>query len=105
MLTADVWQDEYTTGARPPMDQYLTFSEEFGLYDGPIDGWFAVYRKSSLALCRHIQPTKYFLSRLCDQGAPQFHRSGCAALYQAESVSRNRSSVCLLFWDAGVRDR
>lgn len=60
MLTADVWQDEYTTGARPPMDCYQTFSEEFGLHDGPIDGWFAVYRKSALSLCRHIRPTKYF---------------------------------------------
>ena len=60
MLTADVWQDEYTTGARPPMNSYRTFSEEFGLHDGPIDGWFAVYRRSALSLCRHIRPTKYF---------------------------------------------
>jgi len=60
MLTADVWQDEYTNGARPPMECYRTFNEEYGLYDGPIDGWFAVYRKSALALCRHIRPAKYF---------------------------------------------
>lgn len=60
MLTADVWQDEYTTGARPPMHCYRTISEEFGLHDGPIDGWFAVYRKSALEHCGHIRPTKYF---------------------------------------------
>jgi hypothetical protein len=60
MLTADVWQDEYTTGARPPLQHYNVFSKEFGLYDGPIDGWFAVYRKSSLALCQDIHPTLYF---------------------------------------------
>jgi glycosyltransferase involved in cell wall biosynthesis len=60
MLTADVWQDEYTTGARPPMNCYSTFSEEYGLHDGPIDGWFAVYRNSALSLCRHIRPSKYF---------------------------------------------
>jgi len=60
MLTADVWQDEYTSGARPPMHCYSTFSEEFGLHDGPIDGWFAVYRKSALSLCRYIRPSKYF---------------------------------------------
>jgi glycosyltransferase involved in cell wall biosynthesis len=60
MLTADVWQDEYTTGARPPLDQYQLFDREFGLYDGPIDGWFAVYRKSSLAACSDIRPGRYF---------------------------------------------
>ena len=59
MLTADVWQDEFTTGARPPMEQYREYSREFGLHDGPIDGWFAVYRRSSLALCSRIQPARY----------------------------------------------
>jgi hypothetical protein len=48
MLTADVWQDELTTGARPPMTHYREISREFGLYDGPIDGWFAIYRRTSL---------------------------------------------------------
>jgi glycosyltransferase involved in cell wall biosynthesis len=60
MLTADVWQDEYTTGARPPIDHYRIFNSQFGLYDGPIDGWFAVYRKSSLAACGDIRPGRYF---------------------------------------------
>jgi glycosyltransferase involved in cell wall biosynthesis len=61
MLTADVWQDEYTTGARPPLEHYKVFDKESGLYDGPIDGWFAIYRKSSLAaVCRKIRPSRYF---------------------------------------------
>ncbi|OLE54221.1 MAG: hypothetical protein AUG51_09305 [Acidobacteria bacterium 13_1_20CM_3_53_8] len=60
MLTADVWQDEYTTGARPPMGHYRVVSSECGLYDGPIDGWFAVYRKSSLLrLCPLIPSARY----------------------------------------------
>ena len=59
MLTADVWQDEYTTGARPPMTHYRLINSEHGLYDGPIDGWFAVYRKSCLGLCRRIRPGRY----------------------------------------------
>ena len=59
MLTADVWQDEYTTGARPPLEGYRLLNREFGLYDGPIDGWFAVYRKQSLEACR-VRPTRYY---------------------------------------------
>lgn len=49
-LTADVWQDEYTTGARPPMESYRAFRAEHGLYLGPIDGWFSVYHRSVLPL-------------------------------------------------------
>ena len=60
MLTADVWQDEYTTGARPPMEQYRLFDPGFELYEGPIDGWFAVYRKASLLRCQDIRPGRYF---------------------------------------------
>jgi hypothetical protein len=59
MLAADVWQDDYTTGARPPFERYRVFDRDFGLYDGPIDGWFAVYRKESLKFCR-FAPTRYF---------------------------------------------
>jgi hypothetical protein len=59
MLAADVWQDDYTTGARPPLDIYRVFDRDYGLYDGPIDGWFAVYRQESLKVCR-IAPTRYF---------------------------------------------
>jgi hypothetical protein len=60
MLTADVWQDEYTTGARPPMSNYRLLNRECGLYLGPIDGWFAVYRKASLAVCRGLCPARYY---------------------------------------------
>ncbi|HEX3436592.1 MAG TPA: glycosyltransferase [Pseudacidobacterium sp.] len=59
MLTADVWQDEYTTGARPPLKNYQVFDRDLGLYDGPIDGWFAVYRKSSLGVCEQMRPGRY----------------------------------------------
>jgi hypothetical protein len=61
MLTADVWQDEYTTGARPPMAHYRVFDKQLGLHDGPVDGWFAVYRKQSLTVCRSLRPGKYYL--------------------------------------------
>lgn len=43
MLTSDIWQDDHTTGARPTMDNYRVVDEALGLYDGPIDGWFAIY--------------------------------------------------------------
>jgi hypothetical protein len=45
-LVADVWQDEHTTGARPPMDHYRVFDAVEHLYDGPIDGWFSIYHRS-----------------------------------------------------------
>lgn len=61
MLVADVWQDDYTNGARPPMEHYREFNSEYGLYDGPIDGWFAVYRKEALErVYRYISPRRYF---------------------------------------------
>jgi hypothetical protein len=59
MLTADVWQDELTTGARPPMQHYREISREFGLYDGPIDGWFAIYRRTALETCGTLRPGRY----------------------------------------------
>jgi hypothetical protein len=59
MLTADVWQDEYTTGARPPMNQYRTVDRRYGLHEGPIDGWFSVYRRAAVALCAGIDPGRY----------------------------------------------
>jgi hypothetical protein len=60
MLTADVWQDEFTNGARPPMESYREFSLEYGLYDGPIDGWFAIYRKSAIARCGSLKSGRYY---------------------------------------------
>jgi len=49
-LVSDVWQDEYTTGARPPMTAYQPYQTEYGLYDGPIDGWFSLFHRSALPL-------------------------------------------------------
>jgi glycosyltransferase involved in cell wall biosynthesis len=60
MLTADVWQDEFTSGARPPLRHYRAVDREFGLFEGPIDGWFAVYRRSSLSVCQQIAVSRYF---------------------------------------------
>jgi len=60
MLAADTWQDEYTTGARPAMQHYRVFNLEFGLYDGPIDGWFSIYRRTSLTVCGDLNPGRYY---------------------------------------------
>lgn len=73
-LVADVWQDELTTGARPPMAQYSTFDAEEGLYSGPVDGWFAVYHRSILPLLLAVPMSPYFAlgaavrARLVQQG-------------------------------------
>jgi hypothetical protein len=47
-IVADVWQDEFTNGARPPMDRYQSVYPEEGLCQGPIDGWFSIYHRSVL---------------------------------------------------------
>jgi hypothetical protein len=59
-LVADVWQDEHTTGARPPLDHYRAFDGSEGLYSGPIDGWFAVYHRSILPLLLGLPFAEYF---------------------------------------------
>lgn len=58
-LVADVWQDEHTTGARPPLDQYQAFDAAEGLYDGPIDGWFSVYHRSIQPLLASLPFAQY----------------------------------------------
>ena len=55
-----VWQDEYTNGASPLMLDYQEINREFAIYLGPINGWFATYRKTSLALCRGLPPGRDF---------------------------------------------
>jgi hypothetical protein len=89
-LVADVWQDEYTTGARPPLEQYSVFDAADGLYIGPIDGWFAVYHRSTLPVLLGAPMTRYFslgatiarqLARrgqhaLLDRGMKVFHVIG-----------------------------
>ncbi len=59
-LVADVWQDEYTTGARPAMEAYRVVNENYGLYDGPIDGWFSIYHRSILPLISALPQAPYF---------------------------------------------
>lgn len=91
-LVADVWQDEHTTGARPALDQYRVFDAAEGLYDGPIDGWFAVYHRSILPLLASLPFAPYFAlgavtrarlrqrgqSGLLDRGIKVFHVIGPA---------------------------
>lgn len=57
-VVADVWQDEYTTGARPPMSSYRAVEPE--LFDGPIDGWFSVFHRSVLPLAQARYGDIYF---------------------------------------------
>jgi hypothetical protein len=59
-LTADVWQDAFTTGARPPMRAYRPVDRAWGLWDGPIDGWFSVYHRSVLPLFPTAGDLRYF---------------------------------------------
>ena len=58
-IVADVWQDDLTTGARPPLAQYRPVDAAAGLYDGPIDGWFSIYHRSVLPLLLAIPLTEY----------------------------------------------
>jgi hypothetical protein len=59
-LVSDVWQDDHTTGARPPLDHYTAFDAKEGLYNGPIDGWFSIYHRSILPLVLDLPMTPYF---------------------------------------------
>lgn len=59
-IVADVWQDEHTTGARPPLDQYRAYDAGEGLMSGPIDGWFSVYHRSTLPLLMALPYQAYF---------------------------------------------
>jgi hypothetical protein len=58
-LVADVWQDEFTTGARPPLEGYRCVDEPEGLYDGPIDGWFSIYHRSIMPLLLSLPYSTY----------------------------------------------
>lgn len=59
-LVADVWQDDYTTGARPAMSHYRPYAADDGLYDGPIDGWFSVFHRSVASLAHGAPGQTYF---------------------------------------------
>ncbi len=58
-LVADVWQDDYTTGARPPMSNYQPYEAGYGLYEGPIDGWFSIFQRSALPLINARHGSNY----------------------------------------------
>lgn len=60
-LAADCWNDDYTWGNRPPMKEYKEISNEDGLYEGGIDGWFSVvHRDALLPLLPKIPFSKFF---------------------------------------------
>lgn len=58
-IVADVWQDEFTTGARPPLSQYRCMNQAEGLYVGPIDGWFSIYHRSILPVLTSLSYSPY----------------------------------------------
>jgi hypothetical protein len=58
-IVADTWQDEFTTGARPPMGTYRPVDAKRGLYDGSIDGWFSIYHRSVLPQLLAIPYAQY----------------------------------------------
>jgi hypothetical protein len=59
-VVADVWQDDLTTGARPPLQHYRCIDQAEGLFDGPIDGWFSIYHRSILPLLLSLRIAEYF---------------------------------------------
>ncbi len=59
-IVADVWQDDLTTGARPPLQHYRCVDTAEGLFDGPIDGWFSIYHRSLLPLLLSLPIGQYF---------------------------------------------
>jgi len=59
-IVADVWQDEFTTGARPPLAGYRSFDADEGLYEGPVDGWCSIYHRSILPLLASQPYATYF---------------------------------------------
>jgi hypothetical protein len=59
-IVSDVWQDEHTTGARPPLSHYRCIDERDGLYAGPIDGWFSIYHRTILPVVLSIPAAPYY---------------------------------------------
>jgi hypothetical protein len=58
-IVSDVWQDDFTTGARPPLSGYRCINEQEGLYDGPVDGWFSIYHRSILPMLLSLPYSPY----------------------------------------------
>jgi hypothetical protein len=59
-IVADTWQDEFTTGGRPPIGSYRLVDSDSGLYHGPIDGWFSIYHRSIFPHLLAIPYASYF---------------------------------------------
>ena len=59
-VVADVWQDEYTTGARPPLSQYRVYDAPERLYEGPVDGWLSVYHRGILPMLTRLPISAYY---------------------------------------------
>jgi hypothetical protein len=55
MLSAEVWQDEFSNGGHPRPESYLCADARDQLYVGPIDGGFSVYPRSSIPLLLEAQ--------------------------------------------------
>jgi len=60
MITAHVWQDEYTSGSHPPLEKYKPSAYGDGLMLGPIDGGFSVYSHEALAILPSAPYENYF---------------------------------------------
>lgn len=50
MLSAEVWQDEISNGGHPRPEHYTCVDALDQLFEGPIDGGFSVYPRSSVPL-------------------------------------------------------
>lgn len=59
-LVADVWCDEFTTGARPSWENYNVFNRNDNLFSGPIDGWFSIYHRSIIPHILKLPIAKYY---------------------------------------------
>ena len=124
-LVADVWQDEFTTGARPPLEHYCAYDAAEGLYSGPIDGWFSICHRSVLPTLLALPFSPYIglggmlraqLARrgqlaLLDRGMKVFHVVGPEYAhrfgmldFEIEKYRRlGRSEI--VAWYEGWRDR
>ena len=58
-IVADVWQDDWTNGARPKLSDYTPWDSADGLLEGPIDGWFSMYHRSTLPVLMQAPFSKY----------------------------------------------
>lgn len=59
-IVSDVVQDGFTTGGRPGIEDYKIYDEPLKLLNGPIDGWFSIYHRSTLKLLLDSPYQPYF---------------------------------------------